>query len=100
MRREAVPLAVVAAVRPGAGEPLPATGVIHVGVLGRDAVAELVGPARVDELYERSKGHPLFLTELAQQAAGRDAARVAGRVGVRALRRAGHRPARCCGPRR
>ena len=70
VRRGTVPLAVVAAVRPGAGEPLPATGVIHVGVLGRDAVAELVGPARVDELYERSKGHPLFLTELAQQAAG------------------------------
>ena len=70
VRREAVPLAVVAAVRPGAGEPLPATGLIHLGVLGRDAAAELVGPARVDELYERSKGHPLFLTELAQQAAG------------------------------
>jgi tetratricopeptide (TPR) repeat protein len=69
-RREAVPLAVVAAARPGAGEPLPATGFIHLGVLGRDAAAELVGPARVDELYERSKGHPLFLTELAQQAAG------------------------------
>jgi hypothetical protein len=70
VRREAVPLAVVAAVRPGAGEPLPATGFLHLGVLGRDAAAELVGPARVDELYERSKGHPLFLTELAQQAAG------------------------------
>ena len=70
VRREAVPLAVVAAVRPGAAEPLPATGLIHLGVLGRAAAAELVGPARVDELYERSKGHPLFLTELAQQAAG------------------------------
>jgi tetratricopeptide (TPR) repeat protein len=69
-RREAVPLAVVAAARPGAGEPLPATGFIHLGVLGREAAAELVGPARVDELYERSKGHPLFLTELAQQASG------------------------------
>ena len=34
------------------------------------AAAELVGPARVEELYQRSKGHPLFLTELAQQAAG------------------------------
>jgi DNA-binding SARP family transcriptional activator/tetratricopeptide (TPR) repeat protein len=68
--RAAVPLAVVAAVRPGAGEPMPATGLIHLGVLGRDAAAELVGLARVDELYERSKGHPLFLTELAQQAAG------------------------------
>jgi DNA-binding SARP family transcriptional activator/tetratricopeptide (TPR) repeat protein len=70
VRREAVPLAVVATVRPGEGEPLPATGFIHLGLLGRDAAAELVGPARVDELYERSKGHPLFLTELAQQAAG------------------------------
>ncbi len=70
VRRAGVPLAVVAAVRPGAGEPLPATAVIHLGVLGREAAAELVGPARVDELYERSKGHPLFLTELAQQAAG------------------------------
>jgi len=70
VRRGAVPLTVVAAVRPGAGEPLPATGVVHLGVLGRDAAAELVGRGRVDELYERSKGHPLFLTELAQQAAG------------------------------
>jgi hypothetical protein len=51
-------------------EPLPATAFIHLGVLGREAAAELVGPARVDELYARSKGHPLFLTELAQQAAG------------------------------
>ncbi len=60
----------VAAVRPGEGEPLPATAVIHLGLLGRDAAAELVGPARADELYERSKGHPLFLTELAQQSTG------------------------------
>ena len=67
VRRGSVPLAVVAAVRPGAGEPLPATAVIHLGGLGRDAAAELVGPARIDELYERSQGHPLFLTELAQQ---------------------------------
>ncbi len=70
VRRGGVPLAVVAAARPGEGEPLPATGVIHLGLLGRDAAAELVGPARADELYERSKGHPLFLTELAQQSPG------------------------------
>ena len=63
-------MAIVAAVRPGEGEPLPATAFIHLDVLGRDAAAELVGPGRVDELYARSKGHPLFLTELAQQAAG------------------------------
>ena len=71
VRRENVAAAaVVAAVRSGEGEPLPATALIHLDALGRDAAAELVGPARVEELYARSKGHPLFLTELAQQAAG------------------------------
>jgi len=74
-RREAMAATVVAAIRSGEGEPLPGTAFIHLGALGRDAVAELVGPmrpGRVDELYARSKGHPLFLTELAQQAAGTD----------------------------
>jgi len=65
-----VAVTVVAAVRHGEGEPLPATAFIHLDVLGREAATELVGPARVDELYARSKGHPLFLTELAQQSAG------------------------------
>ena len=69
-RRENLAVTVVAAIRSGEGEPLPATASIHLGALGRDAAAELVGPGRVDELYARSKGHPLFLTELAQQAAG------------------------------
>ena len=70
VRRENVAVAVVAAVRTGEGEALPATTFIHLDALGREAAAELVGPGRVDELYARSKGHPLFLTELAQQAAG------------------------------
>jgi DNA-binding SARP family transcriptional activator len=70
VRRGGVAVAVVAAVRHGEGEPLPATAFIHLDVLGREAATELVGPARVDELYARSKGHPLFLTELAQQSAG------------------------------
>jgi DNA-binding SARP family transcriptional activator/tetratricopeptide (TPR) repeat protein len=70
VRREDIAVTVVAAVRSGEGEPLPATASIHLDGLGRDAAAELVGPGRVDELYARSKGHPLFLTELAQQAAG------------------------------
>ena len=70
VRRENVAMAVVAAVRTGEGEALPATTFIHLDALGREAAAELVGPGRVDELYARSKGHPLFLTELAQQAAG------------------------------
>ena len=67
--RQDRPAMVVAAVRAGAGEPLPATSVIHLEALGRDAAAELVGADRVDALYERSRGNPLFLTELAQQSA-------------------------------
>jgi DNA-binding SARP family transcriptional activator len=73
VQREKAPVAVVAAVRSGEGRPLPATAFIHLDVLGRDAAAELVGPARVsriEELYSRSRGHPLFLAELAQGAAG------------------------------
>jgi tetratricopeptide (TPR) repeat protein len=70
VRREDIAVTVIAAVRSGEGEPLPATASIHLTALDRDAAAELVGPGRVDELYARSKGHPLFLTELAQQAAG------------------------------
>jgi DNA-binding SARP family transcriptional activator len=70
LRRGNVAVTVVATVRPGDSEPLPATALIHLDVLGREAATELVGPARVDELYARSKGHPLFLTELAQQPAG------------------------------
>ena len=73
-RRENLAFTAVAAVRSGEGEPLPATASIHLGALGRDAAAELVGResagSRFDELYDRSKGHPLFLTELAQQATG------------------------------
>ena len=68
-RRENMPAAVVAAVRSGEGPPLPATASVHLGLLGREAAAELVGPSRADELYERSKGHPLFLTELASHGA-------------------------------
>ncbi len=60
---------VVAAVRPGEGTALPAETVIRLDALSRAAVTELVGPGRADALYARSKGHPLFLTELAQQAA-------------------------------
>ena len=70
VRREGLAAVVVAAVRSGEGEALPSTAVIHLDVLDRAAAAELVGAGRVDELYERSRGHPLFLTELAEQSAG------------------------------
>jgi len=73
LRRQDVPVMVVVAVRPGEGErhdrtALPATSVVHLDVLGREAAAELVGTDRVEALYDRSRGNPLFLTELAQQA--------------------------------
>jgi DNA-binding SARP family transcriptional activator/tetratricopeptide (TPR) repeat protein len=69
-RSERVTATFVATVRPGEGEPLPGAAVIRLDVLDRTAAAELVGADRVEALYSRSKGHPLFLTELAQQAAG------------------------------
>src|SRR5580693_3020493 len=69
VQREAIPLAVVLAVRPGEGDP-PADARLHLDALSEAAAAELVGPARVGELNARAKGHPLFLTELAQQPAG------------------------------
>jgi tetratricopeptide (TPR) repeat protein len=70
VRRAATPLAVVLAVRPGEGDNPAADARLHLDALSQAAAAELVGPARVDELYARAKGHPLFLTELAQQPPG------------------------------
>jgi hypothetical protein len=66
-RRENMPATVVTAVRSGEGPPMPTTASVHLGLLGREAAAALVGPSWADELYERSMGNPLFLTELAQQ---------------------------------
>jgi DNA-binding SARP family transcriptional activator/tetratricopeptide (TPR) repeat protein len=70
IRRGEVAGTVVAAIRTGEGELLPADALIRLDALGREAAVELVGAARVDALYARSRGHPLFLTELAQQASG------------------------------
>lgn len=63
--RQRLELTVVATLRPGEGQALPATASLELGPLDRAAVAAIVGPTRVDELYARSQGHPLFLTELA-----------------------------------
>ena len=49
---------------------LPGATVISLGPLDRAAAAGVVGADRVDELYERSKGNPLFLTQLAAHEAG------------------------------
>jgi DNA-binding SARP family transcriptional activator/Tfp pilus assembly protein PilF len=70
VRREAVPLALVLAVRPGEGDAPAADVFLHLAALSQAAAAELIGPARVAELYVRAQGHPLFLTELAQQPPG------------------------------
>jgi DNA-binding SARP family transcriptional activator/tetratricopeptide (TPR) repeat protein len=70
IRRGEVAGTIVAAIRAGEGELLRADAMIRLDALGREAAAELVGAARVDALYARSRGHPLFLTELAQQTSG------------------------------
>jgi len=67
--RQDLSLAVVAAVRTGEGVPLPSTARVQLSALTRAAVEELVGPGRAVRLYDRSRGHPLFLTELARHAA-------------------------------
>jgi DNA-binding SARP family transcriptional activator len=69
LQRDDLPLLVVAAARAGAAVPLPATATIHLGALDRAEAAEIVGAGRVDVLFEKSGGNPLFLTELAQQPA-------------------------------
>jgi DNA-binding SARP family transcriptional activator len=68
--REDLRTVVVATIRTGEGVPLPATARIHLDLLSLAAVTELVGATRAGDLYARSRGHPLFLTELAQQSAG------------------------------
>jgi DNA-binding SARP family transcriptional activator len=67
VRREGPGFLIVAAIRPGEGAALPATATIRLDLLDRAAVEQLVGPARAGALYALSKGHPLFLTELAQR---------------------------------
>jgi DNA-binding SARP family transcriptional activator len=58
-------LLVVGAVRPEEAVRLPEAERIVLQPLDRAAAALVVGPERVDALYERSGGHPLFLVELA-----------------------------------
>lgn len=65
LRRSSLPLVVVAAVRAGEGDPLPASLVIEVGPLDLASTAELVGAERAGRLFAHSLGNPLYLTELA-----------------------------------
>lgn len=64
--RRPLPLLVVVGVRPGEGQPYPATDHIELEPLDRAAAAALVGEDRADELHRRSGGHPLFLLALAE----------------------------------
>lgn len=70
-RRRSLPLLIVAAARPAEMEPVPFADMVGLGPLDREATVELVGAERADDLYARSGGHPLFLTELARSAAER-----------------------------
>ncbi|WP_183408304.1 ATP-binding protein [Nocardioides pocheonensis] len=62
--RRTLRLLVVTAVRPAETAPIRFADLVNVGPLDRSETAELVGSERADALYERSGGHPLFLTEL------------------------------------
>ncbi len=57
-------IAIVAAVRSGEAAVFPVTSTLSLQLLDLLAVTEMVGPARANELFERSRGLPLFLTEL------------------------------------
>ncbi|HUP75105.1 MAG TPA: BTAD domain-containing putative transcriptional regulator [Acidimicrobiales bacterium] len=63
-------LRILATSRPTPVRLLPDATVISLGPLDRAAAASLVGSDRVDELYDRSNGNPLFLTQLAAHEAG------------------------------
>jgi DNA-binding SARP family transcriptional activator/tetratricopeptide (TPR) repeat protein len=65
IHRRPIPLLVVATVRTPERAPFHADDVISLDALGPDETRELVGAGRADDLYLRSGGHPLFLTELA-----------------------------------
>ncbi len=83
LRRRAVPVAVVAAVRGRDPGELPATRVIEVGPLDEADAAALVGAAEAARLHARSGGNPLFLLELAQAPDGDLPATLAAAVTAR-----------------
>jgi DNA-binding SARP family transcriptional activator len=62
-RRATTALLVVAAQRPGEGRAVDATTTVALGPLDEDAAIAALGE-RAREVYARSGGNPLFLTEL------------------------------------
>jgi DNA-binding SARP family transcriptional activator/tetratricopeptide (TPR) repeat protein len=67
--RRSLRLVVVATVRVGEGQSLPGADVRELGPLSAADAAQIVGVDRAADLYARSGGHPLFLTELAMSSA-------------------------------
>ena len=63
--RSPIGLVVVLASRVGEDAALDVRDVVELGPLDRAAAAELVGEDRADTLFDRSRGHPLFLSQLA-----------------------------------
>ena len=66
--------------------PLPADRTVELGPLSRADAARLVGDERVDELYARSGGNPLFLTELGSAVPGELPASIRQAVNERCAR--------------
>lgn len=65
-----IPLLVVVSRRIEETVALRPDAVVSVGPLDRDTTAAIVGEDRADELWERSRGYPLYLNELASAAPG------------------------------
>ncbi|WP_020523920.1 ATP-binding protein [Catelliglobosispora koreensis] len=59
-----LPVLMVTASRPGEGATPAGSREIALGPLDLEAVQEIAGAARADNLFTRSAGHPLFLMEL------------------------------------
>ena len=69
-RLATAPVVTVATQRAEERLPLNAETTIELGPLSRTDAAHIVGEDRVDELYARSGGNPLFLAELGAAAPG------------------------------
>lgn len=59
------PIAIVGARRSEEAVRVPGVTAITLGPLDLDAATAVVGPERAPDLFDRSRGHPLFLVELA-----------------------------------
>jgi tetratricopeptide (TPR) repeat protein len=82
-------LLVVVAVRDPVGVPADADAHLALAPLDLDAVAELVGADRAEELWRRGGGNPLLTTELARAEPGEELPASIRELVARRLRRTG-----------